>query len=142
METKIMRAPSTLAARLRSVHHVWARFAGTRRGHEKRLRGAKGRRTNGATSALQQRGQLNRGTSVPEGTADSSGADGCDRARAGDRAETIAPSAPVCEVCRAGSCVITRRRAADNKCLCTVEMYVPMDRSEQECVPPPRVFLV
>jgi hypothetical protein len=44
--------------------------------------------------------------------------------------ETNAPSVRVCEVCRAGSCLITRRPAAGTQCLCTVELHVPLDGSD------------
>jgi hypothetical protein len=119
-----------VGCRWRPVHRVWARLAGSGRGHEGRLSGAKGlTATNGAISTFQGRVQSNPTAPALVGNAGYCDTNDCDWARVTAGSETNAPSLRVCEVCRASSCIITRRCAAENRCLCTVEMHVALDGS-------------
>jgi hypothetical protein len=116
---------------LRSPRKVWTRVLATAPAQEERRRSAEGfTSASGPPSAhpsdtepgsrMRTRGDKTRQRDT----------NSCDGVRVNNRQQNTA-TLPVCEVCSASCCIITRRPPAGSQCLCTVELHVPLDMSDR-----------
>jgi hypothetical protein len=116
---------------LRTGRRPWTRLPGTRPVKEHRLTEAKRFKESVPTPSPKSH---NEDSTRMRKCADKIGGPNttaCTPVRVSTRQENNPPSVAVCEVCRARSCIITRRPVAGGQCLCTIELHVPLDGSDR-----------
>ena len=115
----------------RTLRGLWTRLPGARRAPERSLTGLKlPARPGKPVSSLTSRSEDSTGVLRHAGETDALNTTPSDPPRAVTKQGTRTLSLLVCEVCQASSCLITRRPEPGTKCLCTEELHVPLDRSD------------
>jgi hypothetical protein len=128
--TEAISQPSGVGRSWHQVHRLLRTLSGAVRVQEERYTVTNHAPTSGVATLPSGSGSGGK-TGVP-GSASNTGSPSTgagDSVKRSIPPESDSPNAPVCELCQAPSCVITRRAPAGRTCLCTLELHVPLDGS-------------